>query len=201
MTAMVYACEFSSQLRVKATAADCPPPSHGLSIREPTARRTSPMRCTTLRDSYAEALFRCGHDCASGGESTLRSSRVSRSVFRHVLDDAHRFDGRVQRVGCRADGIDHGVPSGVRGDSCVLARDPRGLSGLSQPHTSNSFERLAMMITTLTRFLSESPERFPLRLPASAPCGLSVAHGPRRYHRAQDRPAASSTGHDAREMS
>jgi hypothetical protein len=88
----------------------------------------------------------------------------------HVLHDPHLFERRVQRIGCRADGIDHGVPSSVRRDRCVLprrarrlgghacllARDPRALSGLSQPLTflSNGFERLAMMITNLTRFFT-----------------------------------------------
>ena len=37
-----------------------------------------------------------------------------------VLHDPHLFERRVQRIGCRADGIDHGVPSSVRGYSCVL---------------------------------------------------------------------------------
>src|SRR6185295_17487394 len=94
----------------------------------------------------------------------------------HVLDDAHLFERRVQRIGCRADCIDHGVAGSVCGDSCVLARgarrlgghacllarDPRALSGFSQPlaFLSNGFERLAMTITNLTRFLSESPELF-----------------------------------------
>jgi hypothetical protein len=50
------------------------------------------------------------------------------------------------------------------GHACLLARDPRALSGLSQPlpFLSNGFERLAMMITNLTRFLRESPELFRL---------------------------------------
>jgi hypothetical protein len=85
---------------------------------------------------------------------------------------------RVQCIGCRADCIDHGVPSSVCSDSCVLARrarrlgghacllagDPRALSVLSQalPFLSNCFTRLAIMITNLTRFLGESPELFRL---------------------------------------
>jgi hypothetical protein len=51
----------------------------------------------------------------------------------HVFHDPHLFDRRVQRIGCRADGIDHGVPSSVRGDSCVLARGAPRLGGYAWP--------------------------------------------------------------------
>jgi len=78
----------------------------------------------------------------------------------------------------------------LRGHACVLAGDPRALSGLSQPISllSSGFERLAMMITKVTRFLSESPETVPpLACEPPRPCGLSPAHGPRRYYRVRSR--------------
>jgi hypothetical protein len=75
------------------------------------------------------------------------------------------------------------VTRGVGGDACFLARGARhfgcqarllavgagGLGGLSQPLSllPNCFERHAMMITDLTRFLREPPALFRL-----APGGL-----------------------------
>jgi len=137
----------------------------------------------------------------------------------HVLHDSHLFERRVQRIGCRTDGIDHGVPSSIRSDSCVLgrgarrlgghacllARDPRALSGLSQPLTflSNGFERLAMMVTNLTRFFSESPEL--LRLASGSLGGRAIFRSLTDHvvitTFVHDITCYQSTGLDAREVS
>ena len=127
---------------MKATAADCPPPSHGLSIREPVALRTSPMR---LPLSAIRAWTRCSvvDTTVPPVGVELVPSLISRRP--HVFHDPHLFDRRVQRIGCRAGGIDHGVPSSVRGDSCVLARRAPRLGGYAcLPSSSNNSVRCSV---------------------------------------------------------
>jgi len=88
------------------------------------------------------------------------------------------FERSVQRIGCDTHCIQHGLPRGVGGspsffaggarclgcDPCLLAGDARSLRGAPQLLSvlSDGFERFAMMVADLTRFLCESPELFRL---------------------------------------
>src|SRR4029453_815060 len=145
---------------------------------KPTPLRTEPVLCPTMCDRNQLPLFCYGHDCRPlvGVELVHVPYLAERPP--HFLHDLHVLERRVHRVGCRAYGIHHDMPRSVCGNSCFLARrarrlgcdpcllagDARRLSGLSQPLSllSDCFERLAMMVTDLTRFLRESPELFRL---------------------------------------
>ena len=100
-------------------------------------------------------------------ESSLRSSRISRSVLRMSsttrICSSDAFSATAvartaSTTACRAGSV------ATRASSLAI----RALSAVSRclPFLSKGFERLAMMITNLTRFLSESPELFRLS-PAS----------------------------------
>src|SRR4029453_551073 len=136
------------------------------------------MRCTTLCDQSQRPLFCYGPDRRPlVGVELVQVSYLAESPP-HFLHGLHLFERSVQRVGCGAYCIHHGVPRSLCGSSCFLARRARcrgcdpcllaggacGFSGFSQPLSllSDRFERLAMMVTDLTRFLRESPELFRL---------------------------------------
>jgi hypothetical protein len=81
---------------------------------------------------------------------------------------------RAASVATRASSLAvRAVSAAMRASSLAI----RALSAVSPhplPFLSNSFERLAMMITNLTRFFSESPELFRL---ASGSLGGRVSFG------------------------